>query len=97
MNTSKMTGPRRSHPFAILTSIALGTLLTTASFAHNPVENGFNGYESNQGVSASTAKRLARSYLGYWIENHNKMHYKCNFKPLQLYSDDQWQQHINPK
>lgn len=30
-------------------------------------------------------------YLGYWIKNHNKMHYKSNFKPLQLYLDEQWQ------
>jgi len=29
-------------------------------------------------------------YLGYWIENHNKMHYKCKFKPLQLFQDEQW-------
>ncbi len=30
-------------------------------------------------------------YLGYWIKNHNKMHYKSNFKPLQVYLDEQWQ------
>jgi arginine-tRNA-protein transferase len=29
-------------------------------------------------------------YLGYWIEKHNKMHYKSNFRPLQLYLDEQW-------
>jgi arginyl-tRNA--protein-N-Asp/Glu arginylyltransferase len=32
-------------------------------------------------------------YLGYWIENHNKMHYKIKFRPLQLYQDEQWQYH----
>ena len=44
------------------------------------------------------AKELGLSYvyLGYWIEDHEKMHYKSNFKPLQLYSDEQWQQRINP-
>ena len=40
---------------------------------------------------------LAYIYLGYWIENHNKMHYKSNFKPLQLYSNEKWQQRINPE
>jgi arginine-tRNA-protein transferase len=30
-------------------------------------------------------------YLGYWIKNHKKMHYKTNFRPLQLYLDEQWQ------
>jgi len=31
-------------------------------------------------------------YLGYWIKDHAKMHYKSNFKPLQLFKDEQWQQ-----
>ena len=31
-------------------------------------------------------------YLGYWIKDHKKMHYKSNFKPLQLYLDEQWQE-----
>ncbi len=30
-------------------------------------------------------------YLGYWIKNHPKMHYKNNFRPLQIYRDDAWQ------
>jgi len=30
-------------------------------------------------------------YLGYWIDKHEKMDYKKNFKPLQLYLDEQWQ------
>jgi len=63
MNTSKMNGSRLNQAFAILTSIAFGLLLTTASFAHNPVEDGFNGYDLNQQISANKAKRLARSYL----------------------------------
>ena len=29
-------------------------------------------------------------YLGYWIKDHPKMHYKVNFKPLQVYRDEQW-------
>jgi len=30
-------------------------------------------------------------YLGYWINNHHKMHYKNTFKPMQFYIDNQWQ------
>jgi arginine-tRNA-protein transferase len=30
-------------------------------------------------------------YLGYWIEDHKKMHYKTNFQPLQLYLAEKWQ------
>jgi len=34
-------------------------------------------------------------YLGYWIEDHPKMHYKNNFKPLQLFKNEQWQIQID--
>ncbi|MBL4711568.1 MAG: arginyltransferase [Gammaproteobacteria bacterium] len=38
------------------------------------------------------AKELALGYvyLGYWINGHDKMHYKVNFKPLQLYIGERW-------
>ena len=29
-------------------------------------------------------------YLGYWIEQCEKMSYKRNFRPLQLYRDGTW-------
>ena len=29
-------------------------------------------------------------YLGYWIANNEKMHYKINFKPLELLINSQW-------
>ena len=63
MNTSNITGSGTGHPFAIVASIVLGALLATTSFAHTPAEEGFSGYESNPQVSASAARRLARSYL----------------------------------
>ena len=30
-------------------------------------------------------------YLGYWIENHPKMHYKRNFSGLEIYQQDNWE------
>ena len=35
--------------------------------------------------------RLPYLYLGYWIENSQKMCYKANFQPLQLLIENQWQ------
>ena len=29
-------------------------------------------------------------YLGYWIEECQKMHYKTKFRPIQGYADDHW-------
>lgn len=42
------------------------------------------------------AKQLGLDYvyLGYWIEDHPKMHYKSNFRPLQIYRDEHWQTQI---
>jgi len=39
------------------------------------------------------AKRLGLPwlYLGYWIENHDKMAYKANFRPVEAFQNDQWQ------
>jgi arginyl-tRNA--protein-N-Asp/Glu arginylyltransferase len=40
------------------------------------------------------AKRLGREYLylGYWIEDHPKMHYKSRFKPLQMLGRSGWRE-----
>lgn len=37
-------------------------------------------------------------YLGYWIKQSPKMHYKSNFSPLELLSDGEWRlcQKIRP-
>lgn len=42
-------------------------------------------------IEHAKSQGLDYLYLGYWIENHNKMHYKTNFKPLQMYLDEKWQ------
>ena len=34
-------------------------------------------------------------YLGYWIESHPKMQYKCNFSALEVYQQDTWQPFSN--
>ena len=34
-------------------------------------------------------------YLGYWLDQHEKMHYKSSFRPLQLYLDEKWQTREN--
>ena len=47
-------------------------------------------------IEYAKTQQLNYVYLGYWIKNHEKMHYKQNFKPLQLYTDEQWQTTSTP-
>jgi len=51
---------------------------------------GLGTYCILQQIAYAKQLELEYIYLGYWIENHNKMHYKINFRPLQLYLDGKW-------
>lgn len=44
-----------------------------------------------QQIEYARAQALDYVYLGYWIKNHTKMHYKTRFKPLQFYLEETWQ------
>lgn len=30
-------------------------------------------------------------YLGYWVKNSQKMHYKTQYRPLEIFNGDEWQ------
>ena len=42
-------------------------------------------------IKYAKTQQLDYVYLGYWIEDHPKMDYKKNFKPLQLFLEERWQ------
>ena len=41
-------------------------------------------------VGIASELSLNYLYLGYWIANNQKMHYKINFKPLELFVNSEW-------
>ncbi|MCW8909966.1 MAG: hypothetical protein OQK76_05025, partial [Gammaproteobacteria bacterium] len=43
-----------------------------------------------QQIWFSQLYQLPYVYLGYWIKDHPKMHYKNSFKPLQIFQQNQW-------
>ena len=49
-----------------------------------------------QQVAMAEQFRLPYVYLGYWIEQHPKMHYKISYRPLEIYRDDRWQRYPGP-
>lgn len=55
-------------------------------------ERSLGSYCILQQVAMARQLRLPYVYLGYWLEHHPRMHYKINFRPLELYIDDCWQQ-----
>lgn len=36
-------------------------------------------------------QKLPYLYLGYWVKNCDKMHYKINYRPIELHINGQWQ------
>lgn len=42
-------------------------------------------------VEKTQASSMEYLYMGYWIDNCRKMQYKTNFKPMQLFRNNQWQ------
>jgi len=42
-------------------------------------------------IQRTTELKLPYLYLGYWIEESQKMNYKINFKPVEGYVDKHWQ------
>jgi arginine-tRNA-protein transferase len=55
-------------------------------------ERSLGSYCILQQVAMAKQLRLPYVYLGYWLQDHPKMHYKINYRPLELYIDDRWQQ-----
>ena len=44
-----------------------------------------------QQIKQAQRMQLEHLYMGYWIENCQKMKYKTNFQPMQAFVDDIWQ------
>ncbi len=36
-------------------------------------------------------QKLKHLYLGYWLENHPKMHYKRSYRPMEVLRDGSWE------
>lgn len=43
-----------------------------------------------QQIELCRRSELTHLYLGYWIRNSRKMHYKLDFRPVELFLDGRW-------
>ena len=59
-------------------------------YAPDRPERSLGTFAILQQIELTRAYKLPYLYLGYWIENHPKMHYKKNFRGLELFQNGQW-------
>ena len=59
-------------------------------YAPDRSERSLGTFAILQQIELTRAYKLPYLYLGYWIENHPKMHYKKNFHGLELFRTGQW-------
>ncbi len=76
---------------AVTDIVSDGLSAVYSFFEPEMMKNSLGTYCILKQIDYARELELNYVYLGYWIKNHQKMHYKNNFKPLQLYRDEQWQ------
>lgn len=59
-------------------------------FAPGHEERSLGTFAILQQVALAQQQGIAHVYLGFWIANHPKMHYKARFRPLQLLRQGAW-------
>jgi arginine-tRNA-protein transferase len=59
-------------------------------FDPDDAARGLGTFAVLQQIALAQRQRLPHLYLGFWIEGHRKMHYKTNFRPLQLLDGREW-------
>ncbi len=80
---------------AVTDIVSDGISAVYSFFEPEMVKNSLGTYCILKQIDYARELGLDYVYLGYWIANHPKMQYKSNFKPLQLYQDEQWQLQSN--
>lgn len=76
---------------AVTDIVSNGISAVYSFFDPEMVKNSLGTYCILKQIDYAKQLGLDYIYLGYWIKDHPKMHYKTSFKPLQLYLDEQWQ------
>jgi len=82
---------------AVTDIVSDGVSAVYSFFEPEMAKNSLGTYCVLQQVEYAKELGLDYVYLGYWIKGHPKMHYKNNFRPLQIFRDEQWQRLYNPE
>ena len=59
-------------------------------FDPDAAARGLGTFSVLQQIALAQRRQLPYLYLGFWIEDHPKMHYKTNYRPLQVLDGREW-------
>ncbi len=76
---------------AVTDIVSDGVSAVYSFFEPEMAKNSLGTYCVLKQIEYAKRQGLDYVYLGYWIKDHPKMHYKNNYRPLQIYRDDAWQ------
>ncbi len=92
--TSKLIEFRKNGELKIVTIIDIvnnGISAVYTFFDCNENKYSYGTYSILWLLELCKKKQLNYVYLGYWISKNQKMKYKTNFKPYELFINDAWQ------
>ena len=76
---------------AVVDYLPTGPSAVYTFFDPDEVKRSLGTFAILQQIWLARIYRLDHLYLGYWIDGHNKMHYKSNFHSLELYKNNAWE------
>lgn len=75
---------------AVTDFCAAGLSAVYTFFDPEQESRGLGTYAILSQIRIAREHALPHLYLGFWIENHPKMHYKSRYRPLEILRDNAW-------
>lgn len=80
---------------AVIDKVANGYSAVYTFYDPELSDRGLGIFAILQQIKQCQQHRLPYLYLGYWINQHPKMHYKVGFDSIELFKDNHWQRKEN--
>jgi len=80
---------------AVMDKVANGYSAVYTFYDPEQSQRGLGNFAILQQIEFCRQQRMPFLYLGYWINQHPKMHYKACFDSIELFKDNHWQRKEN--
>lgn len=81
---------------AVCDRMASGLSAVYSFFDPVPVRRSLGTWLILKQIELAESLALPYLYLGYWLKDHPKMHYKANFRPIEILQEGNWQRYEQP-